>query len=227
MRGRVCSDGYTRRVAAETRWAGVSRDDRRSVRRDLLIEAAFELFGTGGEGALSVRAVSRESGLNHRYFYESFNDLDELLGAVYDKVYSELRRILTAATVDMPDDRSRLRGGIRAVLDFSAADPRHGQILFSAAPTSPALVERRAQALRDLREYIFAVRKRDDPRSDPVAAEVAAAIYAGATTQLNEQWRSGSLGTDLDRVIEQAVEIMTPDPTGMPAPAKGPRKRSR
>lgn len=199
-------------MVVESRWAGLSREDRRSFRRTLLIEAAFELLGRGGEQALSVRSVSRESGLNHRYFYESFNDLDELLGAVYDKVYSELRRVLTVATVNMGDDRSRLRGGIRAVLDFSTADPRHGHILFSVAPTSPVLIERRANAQRELREYIFAVRKRDDPKSDRVAAEVAAAIYAGATTQLNEQWLHGALGDDLDLVIEHAVEIMTPDP---------------
>jgi len=108
----------------------------------LLIESAFELFGHGGEAALSVRSICRESGLHHRYFYENFADTDELMGAVYDDVYDQLRRILTKATTDLPDDRARLRSGMRAVLDFSAADPRHGQILFAAAPSNPVLIQR-------------------------------------------------------------------------------------
>ena len=35
---------------------------------------------------MSVRSVCRECGLNTRYFYESFDDVDDLLGAVYDRV---------------------------------------------------------------------------------------------------------------------------------------------
>jgi len=193
----------------------------------LLITAALDLFGRGGEAALSVRSICRESGLHHRYFYENFADTDELMGGVYDEVYRELRRVLTEATTHLSDDRARLRSGIRAVLDFSAADPRHGQILFAAAPSNPVLTERRAAAQRELREYILAVRQRDDPQSDRVAAEVAATIYAGATTQLNEQWLSGSLGTDLDLVIEHAVELMTPGPIPAAAPKKPSRTRDK
>jgi len=205
------------------RWAGLSPDDRRAGRRKLLVNGAFELIGDGDETELSVRSVCREAALHHRYFYESFADTDELMGAVYDEVYRQLRRTLTAATAGLPDDRARLRAGIRAVLDFSAADRRHGQVLFNAAPTNPVLVARRAAAQQELREYILAVRRQADPRSDRVAAEVAAAIYAGATSQLNEQWLAGSLGDDLDVVIEHAVDLMTPD---LPQ-AKPVRVRSR
>jgi len=196
-------------VSTASRWAGVSHDDRRAGRRELLIRAAFDLFGEGGEAALSVRSVCRATGMHHRYFYESFADVDELLGGMYDSVYIELRRILTAATLNLPDDRSRLRAGIRAVLDFSSADPRRGQILFTAAPTSPALIARRADAQNELREYIFRVRRRDNLGSDRVAAEVAAAIYAGATTELNRQWLAGALGEDLDTINEHAGALMT------------------
>ncbi|MCH9668098.1 MAG: TetR/AcrR family transcriptional regulator [Actinomycetia bacterium] len=205
------------------RWAGLSPDDRRAGRRKLLVDAAYELIGRGDDAELSVRSVCREAGLHHRYFYESFPDTDELLGAVYDEIYPQLRRTLTAATVGLLDDRARLRAGIRAVLDFSAADPRHGQILFSAAAANPVLAARRSAAQKELREYILAVRRQGNPRFDRIAAEVAAAIYAGATTQLNDQWLAGSLGSDLDAVIEHAVNLMTPDHHD----AKPTRTRSR
>lgn len=212
--------GYAETVGLQGRWVGLSRDDRRAGRRKLLVDAAFAVIGHNSDTDLSVRSVCGEAGLHHRYFYESFADTDELMGAVYDRVYRQLRRTLTAATSDLLDDRARLRAGIRAVLDFSSADWRNGYVLFKAGPANPVLVARRAAAQQELREYILAVRRQSDPRSDRVAAEVAAAIYAGATTQLNEQWLAGSLGDDLDVVIEHAVDLMTPKLIGA-APVRG------
>lgn len=204
---------YPHRVSVPAGWAGVSREDRRARRRASIVRAAFDLFGDGGEAAVTVRSVSRTTGLHHRYFRESFANTDELLGAVYDEVYTQLRTILTAATAGVPGDQARLRAGIGAVLDFSSADARRGQILFTAAPTNPVLVARRAHAQHELREYIFRVRDRDrvGPKPpDQVTAKVAAAIYAGATAELNQQWLAGSLGNDLEAVVERAVRLLAP-----------------
>src|SRR5690606_34519492 len=82
---------------SRSRWAGVAPEDRRAERRALLVQAAFELLGTEGWQATTVRAVCQRAALNPRYFYESFHDLDELLVAVYDAVLDELRTaVLTA-----------------------------------------------------------------------------------------------------------------------------------
>lgn len=202
---------YPHCVSVPAGWAGVSREDRRARRRASIVRAAFDLFGDGGEAAVTVRSVSRTTGLHHRYFRESFANTDELLGAVYDEVYTQLRTILTAATAGVPGDQARLRAGIGAVLDFSSADARRGQILFTAAPTNPVLVARRAHAQQELREYIFRVRDRVGPKPpDQVTAKVAAAIYAGATAELNQQWLAGSLGNDLEAVVERAVRLLAP-----------------
>ena len=81
-------------MSSPTRWAGVPLTDRRAERRSLLVDAAFRLFRDGGEAAVSVRSVCRECGLNTRYFYESFPDVDELLGAVYDQVSRQLGEVV-------------------------------------------------------------------------------------------------------------------------------------
>src|SRR3954447_24729960 len=119
---------------AATEWAGVPLADRRSERRNRLVEAAFTLFGSEGEAGVSVRAVCRAGRLHARYFYESFANTDLLLGAVYDRVAAELadhlRAALEAAGAEPP---ARLRAGIRTVLSFSSADPRRGRVLFTEA----------------------------------------------------------------------------------------------
>lgn len=191
-----------------TRWAGVALTDRRAERRALLIDAAYALFGTGGEAALTVRSVCRESALNTRYFYESFADIGELLGAVFDKVAAELGAAVDAAMVSAGDSLSaRTRNGVAAVLGFSSADPRRGRVLFTDARANPVLTERRAALQDQLLDAVLAEGARLHPGSDPVAARVGAAMYTGAMAELAQQWLSGALGADLDVVVDAAVRF--------------------
>ena len=191
-----------------TRWAGVALTDRRAERRALLIDAAYALFGTGGEAALTVRSVCRESALNTRYFYESFADIGELLGAVFDKVTAELGAAVDAAMVSAGDSLSaRTRAGVAAVLGFSSADPRRGRVLFTDARANPVLTERRAALQDQLLDAVLAEGARLHPGSDPVATRVGAAMYTGAMAELAQQWLSGALGGDLDIVVDSAVRF--------------------
>jgi AcrR family transcriptional regulator len=198
-------------MPSATRWAGVSPADRQAERRTLLVRAAFGLFGDGGETAVSVRSVCRAAELNTRYFYESFTDTDALLGAVYDEVAGELGGILTSAMVSTRDERARLRAGIRAVLDFSSADPRRGKILFTEARTNPVLAARRTIAQDHVRELVLDEQRRTAPESDRVATEVGAAMYAGAMAELAQQWLNGTLGDDVDAVVAYAVRLLLPN----------------
>jgi AcrR family transcriptional regulator len=198
-------------MPSATRWAGLSAADRQAERRTLLVRAALALFGDGGEGAVSVRSVCRAAELNTRYFYESFADTDTLLGAVYDEVAGELGGILTAVMANARDGRSRLQAGIRAVLDFSSADPRRGKILFTEARTNPVLAARRTLAQDHVRELVLDEHRRTAPESDRVATEVGAAMYAGAMAELAQQWLAGTLGDDVDAVVAHAVRLLLPN----------------
>jgi len=196
-------------ASTPTRWAGVPLTDRRTERRALLVAAAYRLFGDGGEAALSVRSVSRESGLNTRYFYESFTGTDDLLGAVYDRISAELAEVVEDAMTRAGDSlRARTRAGMTAVLHFSSADPRRGRVLFTDARSNPVLTERRAATQDLLREAVLTEGWRLQPGSDPVAAVVGAAMYTGAMAEVAQQWLAGSLGDDLDAVVDHALQLV-------------------
>jgi AcrR family transcriptional regulator len=196
-------------MSSPTRWAGVPLKDRRTERRALLVEAAYRLFGDAGEAAVSVRSVCRECGLNTRYFYESFADTDELLGAVYDGVSEQLGEEVGAAMERAGDSLSaRTRAGMAAVLGFSSADPRRGRVLFTDARTNPVLAARRRATQDTLREGVLTEGGRLNPGSDPVAAEVGAAMYTGAMAELAQQWLAGHLGSDLDVVVDYALKLV-------------------
>ena len=198
-------------MARASRWSGLSADLRREQRRSLLIRAGFELFGAGGEAAVTVRSVCRTAELNSRYFYENFRDINELFVALYDEVVIELGQVLRAATVDLADDSlGRWRAGIRAVLDFTAADPRRGKVLFAGAGANPVFASRREAAKNQLRRMILTDRRRIDPQSESMAREVEAAIYVGALSEMAREWVTGALGDDLDLVVDSAIRILAP-----------------
>lgn len=196
-------------MSTPTRWAGIPLTDRRAERRGLLVDAAFELFGSGGETALSVRSVCRACGLNTRYFYESFDGIDALLGAVYDTVSVELAAVVDTAIAGAGDSvRERTRAGIAAVLGFSSDDPRRGRVLFTEARANPVLAARRAGTQDLLLDAVLAEGGRLHPDSDPVAARVGAAMYTGAMAELAQQWLSGALGADLNVVVDAALALV-------------------
>ena len=196
-------------MSSPTRWAGVPLTDRRIERRALLINAAFALFGEGGEVAVSVRSVCRESALNTRYLYESFGDTDELLGAVYDKVADEMNAEVQAAIDAVGGtDVDRMRAGVRAVLGFSSADPRRGRVLFTEARANPVLTARRQIAQETLQQMVRSQREHAHPGDDSTATLVAAAMFTGAMAELAQQWLSGALGADLDAVVDHAVRFV-------------------
>ena len=195
-------------------WAGIPAEERTRDRRQLLVAAAFELFGTEGDAATSVRAVCRSADLNARYFYESFVDRDELLGAVYDQVAGELAELIGTALLDAADDPSaRTRAGIETVLRFLTDDPRRAKVLFTEGRGNPVLADRRRIARQALVESTAAVGQEElarlagSPAGAARTAEVAATLFGGAMEELAEAWTAGRLGTDLDQVIDDATDL--------------------
>ncbi|MET8876991.1 TetR/AcrR family transcriptional regulator [Nocardia sp. NPDC004604] len=185
-------------------------DQRRSERRALLIEAGFELFGTEGEGSVTVRAVSRAARLHTRYFYENFANTDELLGAVYDAVVAALTEHVRAAITPDPGPARRRRLIVRSVLEFCSADPRRGRVLFTEARANPVLVARREAGQRMLIEGVLERSAAERPGEDPRRARVSAAMFTGAVVELIQEWIAGRLGEDLDVAAAYATELSLP-----------------
>ncbi len=197
-------------MSSPTRWAGVPLEDRRAERRAILIAAALDIFGgSGPETELSVRSVCRHCGFNTRYFYESFADTDELLGAVYDATAAELGAVVEAAiTTAGHSVRARTRAGMLAVLGHASEDPRRGRILFTEGRTNPVLAQRRAATQNTLFELSFA--EADSRETDPLTGRVRAAVFTGAMAELAQQFLAGSLGNDLERVVDEALATLIP-----------------
>ena len=191
-----------------SRWNGLSTEERQRERRNLLIEAAFELLANEGMSGTTVRAVCAHARLNPRYFYESFTDLDELLVAVYDDVFRQLKRRSADAVNAAEDDAAAMRASVAATVHFIAEDPRRGRILYSEALGNEALNLRRVRTGADLVELVLQDNsRRDVGAQDERIGRLGAAVLVGGFSELLVAWIGGRLDLTAEELIDDTTEV--------------------
>jgi len=115
-------------------YGGVSARERVASRRDRLLAAGLELFGTQGYLRTTIDQVCAEAGLTKRYFYESFNSCEDLLGGLVRSLWVEAaQRGMAAVGAAQGGPESRIRQGIGAVVGYYTGDIRRGRVAFLEA----------------------------------------------------------------------------------------------
>jgi AcrR family transcriptional regulator len=198
-------------MATSTRpYGGVSAEDRRARRRAALIEAGLELLGTEGWSATTVRAVCAQAGLTERYFYESFDDRDALLLAVFDHAAERAATVVLDATRESPHDaRLRSRAAIGAFVELVTDDPQLGRVLLLEALGNEVLERRRREALRVFAQLIAAQAAEfyGEGAREPVDAELTALALVGALAELLIVWLGGGLEVSVERLIDHCASL--------------------
>lgn len=140
-----------------------------------ILDAAQELWGVGGEHALSMRAVADRAGSHTPLIYTRFKDKEALLRALRLRVVAQLRARLSAP-------ETSLRDGLTRYLDFAAERPFEYRLLFGSGfrqrvtPGEPALLLVLQAAL--------ARRYGGDPSSlRPTALSIWALLHGAAMLQ--------------------------------------------
>ena len=189
----------------QTRWRGISAEDRRAERRELLMDTAFELLGTAGWSKTSVRAVCQGAKLNPRYFYESFPDLDALVVAVYDRVIAEMTTSVLDASQSAPEaPEAQLRAIVAATVAFMDDDRRRARIVYVEALGNEALNRRRIETGHEIVAFVQSFGRSSEP--DHLGA-VAAPILVGGFSELLVSWIDGRLPLSREQLIDDATAL--------------------
>jgi AcrR family transcriptional regulator len=193
-------------------YGGESAADRLAARRESLLAAGLELFGAAGDTAPTVRAVCAEAKLTARYFYESFDDLDALRIAVFERVVGEAAQAILAALATAPNDaRGRAHTVIEAFVVNLTDDPRRARVAFTVAPGNPDLEQRRMATVRMFSRLtaqeggaFYGAPETDDP--DPIV-EMTASLLVGGLAHLMLAWLDGQLAVQRDQLVDYCAEI--------------------
>lgn len=113
------------------RYRGVSEEVRRAERRQRFIEAGLEVFGVRGYHSSTVRSICASAGLTERYFYESFENSEDLLCAVYAFCIQRVRERVLASLVEQQGNiEGMAKQALKAFFECLRDDPRIARLLF-------------------------------------------------------------------------------------------------
>jgi AcrR family transcriptional regulator len=134
------------------RYSGRSVEEWKAARRERLLAAALELFGTEGYPATSVERLCTQAKVSTRHFYHEFQNKEAVLLAVHAQVIELAVRSTGEAlerTADAPV-RERIGAAVDGYLRTIMADLRRARVSFvEVVGASPAVEEQRI-AFREL-----------------------------------------------------------------------------
>src|SRR5271169_7218631 len=188
-------------------YGGVDAADRLATRRARLLEAGLDLLGGDDAAELTVRGICRQAGVAARYFYESFADKDEFVGAVFDWVIADLAATTQAAVAAAPPEE-QTRAGMANIVRTIGGDARVGRLLFSTQLANTVLVRKRVEsgalfAMLSGRHVEDALRV---PANDRIKA--AAHFVVGGVGQTISAWLAGAVRLDPDQLIDQLASLL-------------------
>ena len=179
------------------RWSGVPLEDRQALRRDDLIAAGVGLLGSERGPVLTVRAVCRAAGLTERYFYESFSDRDEFVGAVYDDVCARAMSTLSSSTT--------ARDAVERFVALMVDDPTRGRVLLLAPAVEPVLTQSGADWMPS---FIELLQHKLTRIADPAVQAMVATGLIGALTTLFTAYLNGRLTATREQFIDYCVDML-------------------
>jgi AcrR family transcriptional regulator len=191
-------------------WGGSTLDERSAERRKQLVDAAFEVLGTAGATAVTVRAVTKLAGLSPRYFYESFESREDLLVAAFDDGFDRIKSAVEAAMEEASDGvPDRARASLDATARCLEDDPRLARALMRETLAEPALRARAEQALPEFVLTIAISAFGADVAADPARFQVAVLAISGMQVALLMAWAEGKVALTRDELVDRLLEIIT------------------
>ena len=194
------------------RYGGRDAEERRAERREQLLAAALELFGTRGFPAVTIRQLCAEARLAPRYFYEQFTDREELLRTVYDRGMAGVHgAVLAASEAAPPSGPERARALLRAFLEAMTADERLARIAYLEVPgVSHAMEEHRREVVRGFEAFVAGEAPRlagggEAPQERDLS--LAAMALTGATNQVLQDWLLRSDRAPLERLADELARV--------------------
>jgi AcrR family transcriptional regulator len=189
-------------------YRGIEAAERLAQRRHQLLDAGLHLLGAKEQdpAELTVRAICRQAGLGVRYFYESFTDKDEFVGAVFDWVIADLTAT-TQAAVSAAPVKERNRAGMANLVRTIAEDARIGRFLISSQANS-VLVRRRTET-GALLAMLYGQNVAEALGVQETTRGKATAHFAvGGVVQMISMWLAGDIALSRDELVDQLALIL-------------------
>ena len=201
----------TQPTSSERTYSGVAISERAAYRRERFIQAGITLFGSEGYQAATMRKLTAESGLTNRYFYESFQSMEDLLIACYESLMIDFREKLKAELDNASNDpEKRIRAGLTcfftAMSEPEFARITHGEVLGVSARVE-AVYSRYTADFADLLMGYLSPQGESVSARDSTQREFVGAALAGAVVNAGIVWVRSRYAASLEDVVDATLTV--------------------
>lgn len=201
-------------AVARRTYGGRSAGERRAERRERLLRAGLELFGTEGYAASSIEKLCTHAGVSTRNFYEEFASREDLLTALHDRIIEQAFQAVLGVLRDAEEAPLPERFGraVRAFVTTTASDPRWARLTYVEVIGVSNTVEKHRIAWRERwATFLVSEAQRAVSRgeAEPRDFHLGAVALIGAVNELVHHWSTSGRKRSLDDVIAEIVRIAT------------------
>ncbi len=190
----------------ERQFKGLSLAERKQARREKLIEAGIQAYGTHGFFSVTVKDICNEAKLTERYFYESFQKSEQLFQSIFLKQIEILQSTMMQAIVQAsPNPRKMVTAGLSALFNLLKNDPRLARIIYIDATL---VQELHKQAIiretmnkfdRMIQAFVMSLMPQI-PQTEQEISLVATGLN-GYVTQVARRWVIGEFKQSQDEIV--------------------------
>ena len=150
--------------------------------REKLVSAAAALLDSGGEGAVTLRAVGKAVGLSHNAPYKHFEDRGALLATVAIEDFRMLTKEFADTRRSPSEPMVKLRRALGSFIAYGQEHPSRYRLLFSDPDIAARGGELEEAALRCFTEFAAIVGECQSSGDLPETSNVALTglLYASA-----------------------------------------------
>lgn len=194
-------------------YAGRTAEQRRTERRDRLVAAALELYGTEGYQAVPIERLCATAGVSTRNFYQEFKGREELLIAVHGMITIEAVAAVgeVFANLEGASLPERIRKSVTEYIRVTAEDPRRAKVAYvEVVGVSRAVEEHRLAWREKWSKVIEAEAQRAVSTGEAVDRDyhLAAVAIMGAVNELVNHWSTRQQGVPLQTVTDELVHLI-------------------
>lgn len=194
-------------MISERSYGGESRAVRTGRRRQAFLDAALEIFGTVGYRKATVKTLCKQAQLADRYFYESFETIEDLLVAAYEDQVRALRAQMLGAFLSVPPAASSLEvveACLRTVFSV-VKDVRVARLVWLEVAGVSARVDKLYCAtMNEFASLLITLAKTKEPQwALPKETErVLGVSLVGGVSECIQQWLMDNYRGDVETLIE-------------------------
>lgn len=197
---------------AKRGYGGLTADARDTLRREQLIAAGIDQFGTVGYPATTIESLCGAARVSTRDFYSYFATKEDLLLAAYNEIIAKTLHSVADAVADASDTPlDSARAGLEAFVNATVRDERWARINFIEIVGVSARVEaRRREVIHNFADLIksFAGPLVAQDMFDPEAlTPIRGIAMVGAVHETLTDWVMRKERQPLDLVVSELTAL--------------------